>query len=205
MFQDALEQPADERGRFLRSSCGDDRELQSEVESLLVAHVAARSFAQGPRDRGVAALGRCRASGGASGRTTRLQPPALVHETYVRLIGQDGRDTLRGVARDCFGRQSRPGLSSSDQPSCLPVSCPGPGESPDELSGRLRHSCNGLRGRNTSGGGSRSLRPPWRPFAQQQPLGHGTFGRLQSVHPRRGWSSETRVEHCTRRVPLGHS
>jgi len=48
VFQDALEQPADERGRFLRSACGGDRELQGEVESLLVAHAAAGSFAQRP-------------------------------------------------------------------------------------------------------------------------------------------------------------
>ena len=48
VFQDALEQPADERERFVRSACGDDRELQGEVESLLLAHAAAGSFAQGP-------------------------------------------------------------------------------------------------------------------------------------------------------------
>ena len=48
LFQDALERPADERGIFVRAACGDDRELQSEVESLLVAHAAAGSFAQGP-------------------------------------------------------------------------------------------------------------------------------------------------------------
>jgi serine/threonine protein kinase/formylglycine-generating enzyme required for sulfatase activity/dienelactone hydrolase len=47
VFQDALERPAAERGPFLRSACGDDRELQGEVESLLVAHAAAGSFAQG--------------------------------------------------------------------------------------------------------------------------------------------------------------
>ena len=48
VFQDALEQPAAERGLFLRGACGDDRELRGEVESLLLAHAAAGSFAQGP-------------------------------------------------------------------------------------------------------------------------------------------------------------
>ena len=48
VFQDALERPDADRGPFLSAVCGDDRELQSEVESLLVAHAAAGSFAQGP-------------------------------------------------------------------------------------------------------------------------------------------------------------
>jgi serine/threonine protein kinase len=48
LFQDALDRPADERDRFLHSACGDDRELRGEVESLLLAHAAAGSFAQGP-------------------------------------------------------------------------------------------------------------------------------------------------------------
>ncbi len=48
VFQDALERPEDERGPFVLAACGDDRELKGEVESLLVAHAAAGSFAQGP-------------------------------------------------------------------------------------------------------------------------------------------------------------
>jgi Tol biopolymer transport system component/aminoglycoside phosphotransferase (APT) family kinase protein len=48
VFQNALERPTAERGPFLRSACGDDRELQGEVESLLAAHAAAGSFAQSP-------------------------------------------------------------------------------------------------------------------------------------------------------------
>ena len=48
VFQDALERPVDERGPFVLAACGDDRELKGEVESLLVAHAAAGSFAQGP-------------------------------------------------------------------------------------------------------------------------------------------------------------
>jgi len=48
LFQDALEWPAGARGSFLRSACGDDRELQDEVDSLLLAHAAAGSFAKGP-------------------------------------------------------------------------------------------------------------------------------------------------------------
>jgi dienelactone hydrolase len=48
VFQDALERPVDLRGPFVSAACGDDRELQREVESLLVAHAAAGSFAQRP-------------------------------------------------------------------------------------------------------------------------------------------------------------
>ena len=48
LFQDALERSVDERGPFVLAACGDDRELKGEVESLLVAHAAAGSFAQGP-------------------------------------------------------------------------------------------------------------------------------------------------------------
>jgi formylglycine-generating enzyme required for sulfatase activity len=48
VFQDALERPGDVRGPFVSAACGDDRELQREVESLLVAHAAAGSFAQRP-------------------------------------------------------------------------------------------------------------------------------------------------------------
>ena len=48
LFQDALGRPGGERGPFLRSACGDDRELQRKVESLLLAHEEAGSFVQGP-------------------------------------------------------------------------------------------------------------------------------------------------------------
>src|SRR4030095_13773324 len=48
VLQDALERPVEERERFLRSACGDDGELRSEVESLLRAHAAAGGFVQGP-------------------------------------------------------------------------------------------------------------------------------------------------------------
>jgi serine/threonine protein kinase len=48
VLQDALERPVEERERFVRGACGDDRELRSEVESLLSAHAAAGGFVQGP-------------------------------------------------------------------------------------------------------------------------------------------------------------
>ena len=47
VLQDALERPVEERERFLRSACGDDGALRSEVESLLRAHAAAGGFARG--------------------------------------------------------------------------------------------------------------------------------------------------------------
>ena len=48
MFQAALARPPAERAAFLSDVCGHDRELRSEVESLLVAHAEARSFAERP-------------------------------------------------------------------------------------------------------------------------------------------------------------
>jgi serine/threonine protein kinase/Tol biopolymer transport system component len=48
VFQDALDRTPDERSGFLREACGDDRDLRGEVDSLLLAHEAAGSFAQRP-------------------------------------------------------------------------------------------------------------------------------------------------------------
>src|SRR4051812_21651811 len=48
VFQAALERTPHERAVFLRSTCGDDAALHAEVESLLVAHDQAGSFAAQP-------------------------------------------------------------------------------------------------------------------------------------------------------------
>ena len=90
MFQDALEQPADERERFLRRACGDDRELRGEVESLLLAHAAAGSFAQRPA---IEALPPSAAVTLRDGEWAehRLQPgDRLGHYEIVSAIGKGG-------------------------------------------------------------------------------------------------------------------
>jgi len=48
VLQAALDVPAEERTMYLRETCGDDHDLRTEVESLLVAHQQAGSFAQRP-------------------------------------------------------------------------------------------------------------------------------------------------------------
>src|ERR1700730_3456098 len=48
VFQDALDRTPDERLAFLREDCGDNRDLRAEVDSLLLAHEAAGSFAKRP-------------------------------------------------------------------------------------------------------------------------------------------------------------
>jgi len=72
VFQDALEWPDDDREPFLSAACGDDRELQREVESLLVAHAAAGSFARVP----------------AIGALTPSAADAFANPAVPRYIGQ---------------------------------------------------------------------------------------------------------------------
>ena len=56
LFQAALDRRPDKRSAFLDGACGDDRQLRNEVDSLLLAHEAAGSFAERPAIEGVAAL-----------------------------------------------------------------------------------------------------------------------------------------------------
>src|SRR5437764_2145970 len=48
LFEDALERPGPERAAWLRERCGEDRALEVEVESLLMTHAQAGSFADRP-------------------------------------------------------------------------------------------------------------------------------------------------------------
>lgn len=53
VFQDALDRTPDERSAFLREACGADRDLRTEVESLLLAHEEAGTFAERPAIHGL--------------------------------------------------------------------------------------------------------------------------------------------------------
>jgi hypothetical protein len=48
VFQSALDTPPEKRAVFVREACGADHDLRSEVDSLLVAHERAGSFAEQP-------------------------------------------------------------------------------------------------------------------------------------------------------------
>ena len=48
VFQAALERPPIERAAFLTDICGNDGDLRADVESLLLAHAEAGSFAEHP-------------------------------------------------------------------------------------------------------------------------------------------------------------
>ena len=55
IFSEATQRPADQRAAFIRSRCGGDEALVSEIESLLVAHDKAGSFIEGLADSTAAA------------------------------------------------------------------------------------------------------------------------------------------------------
>ena len=90
VFQDALERRADERGIFVRTACGDDRELQSEVESLLVAHVAAGSFAQGHAIEALAPSAAVSLRDGAWAEHRLQRGARLGHYEILSAIGKGG-------------------------------------------------------------------------------------------------------------------
>ena len=90
VFQDALERPADERGPFLRRACGDDRDLRGEVESLLVAHAAAGSFAQGPAIEALAPSAAVALRDGAWAERRLQRGARLGHYEILSAIGKGG-------------------------------------------------------------------------------------------------------------------
>ena len=48
VFQAALDTPPEKRAAFVREACGTDHDLRTEVDSLLLAHERAGSFAERP-------------------------------------------------------------------------------------------------------------------------------------------------------------
>jgi predicted Ser/Thr protein kinase/tetratricopeptide (TPR) repeat protein len=116
VFQDALERRADKRGMYVRDACGDDRGLQREVESLLTAHAAAGSFAQGPAIEALApsAAVALRDGGGFAVDLQTLQPGIRLGKYRIeRQLGQGGMGVVflahdatldRGVAIKVLGR-----------------------------------------------------------------------------------------------------
>jgi len=48
VFQEALDHESHQREAFVREACGEDGALRGQVESLLVAHESAGSFAERP-------------------------------------------------------------------------------------------------------------------------------------------------------------
>ena len=100
LFQAALDRRPDSRSLFLDGACGDDRQLRNEVDSLLLAHEAAGSFAGWPAIEAVAAL--------------EMTPPASVTGRQIgpyqmqALLGTGGMgDLWHGCDRR--GTRARPG------------------------------------------------------------------------------------------------
>ena len=90
VFQDALELPAAERGLFLRGACGADRELRGEVESLLLAHTAAGSFAQGPAVEALPPSGAVAFRDGEWAEHRLQRGARLGHYEILSAIGEGG-------------------------------------------------------------------------------------------------------------------
>ena len=102
---------------FVRAACGDDRELQNEVESLLAAHAAAGGFAEGPAIEGLApsAAVSLRDGAWAEADLQALHPGVRLGKYRIeRQLGHGGMGVVflahdatldRGVAIKVLGRR----------------------------------------------------------------------------------------------------
>ena len=116
IFQSALDRAPQERSAFVREACGEDGEVRTEVESLLLAHQEAGSFAEsglGIRDLGFDLIGReigtyrilSLLGAGGMGEVYRARDTKLGREVAIKILPSAFTSDAERRAR--FEREAR--------------------------------------------------------------------------------------------------
>ncbi len=135
IFQDAIEQPADQRTAFLHDACGDDVALRERVEALLKAHANPGSFLGAPAAEFALTTDTCSISEkpgaqigpykllqqigeGGMGVVFMAEQTEPIQRTVALKIIKPGMDTRQVIARFEAERQA---LAMMDHPNIAKV------------------------------------------------------------------------------------
>ena len=116
IFQSALDRAPEERSAFVREACGEDRDVRTDVESLLLAHQEAGNFAEqglGIRDLGLDLIGREIGSyrilsligAGGMGEVYRARDTKLGRDVAIKILPSAFTNDAERRAR--FEREAR--------------------------------------------------------------------------------------------------